>query len=98
MNDDEILQKLGLSDESPAYKQKALEGVNYIIEARMAGVIQDLLTEEQLEQFSNMENSKSKEEIYQWLGTIFGNLDEMYESLLDDYVNEFKGKAGQYEL
>lgn len=98
MNDDEILSKLGLSEESPAYKQKALDDVNYIIETRMAGVIQDLLTEEQLEQFSNIEKTKSKEEIHQWLGGIFGNLDEMYESLLDDYVNEFKARAAKYEL
>ena len=88
MNDTQILQALGL-DKAPAELQKqTLTSVNNIIEMRTAGLVQDIMTEEQLATFSSMSKTKTPEAVRAWISDEVVDAQKLYDAALEDYIAE----------
>lgn len=89
MEDKQILQKLGMEGAPEELQQRTLQAFINTVELRLGGLIEDLLTDEQLKEFRKMEEaSSSKEAIFKWLSGIVGNLQDLYDAIQLDYIDE----------
>lgn len=88
MDDTTILEKIGMEDAPEELQKETLQLIANTVELRLLGLIEDLLSDEQLEEFKKMEESSSKDEIFQWLSGIVGDVSELHDSVQQDYVDE----------
>lgn len=89
MTNQDILTALNLTDAPEVTQQAALDQVHAIVDLRLLGAVQEVLTEQQLEQFSEQQATGSEAESWKWVDTqLDGKLDELRAGLLADYVAE----------
>ncbi len=93
MNDKQILQDLGLGEASEEMQTQALESVNTVVELRTLGLLEDLMTKEQADEFAKRSESESKDEVMKWISKEVVNAEELYESVLKDYLKEKKSQS-----
>lgn len=90
MKDQEILQELGLENAEESLKESALSSINTVVELRVSGLIQDLMTEDQRKEFTKKSETEDKGTVMKWISSEIVNVDEMYEAALRDYLDEKK--------
>lgn len=88
MDDTTILEKIGMVDAPEELQKETLQLIGNTVELRLLGLIEDLLSDVQLEEFKKMEKTSSKDEVIQWLSSIIGDMSELYNSVQQDYVEE----------
>lgn len=90
MTDEQIIEKIGMQDASDASKQSMLDTIKGTVELRLMNTIGAVLTEDQVKQLEDMQNAgKNREEMFGWLGEQLADLNEMYDSALESYLDEF---------
>ncbi len=85
----EIVEKLGLGVLPEDVQKEALERVNQVVELRMAGTLDDLMGKEQRATLNTL-SEKSPDSVRVWLNEQFGDMNELYESFLQDYLTELE--------
>lgn len=94
MSDQEIIEKLRLGALSEEAKVEALNAVNQEVETRLAGVIDDSLSDEQRLTFDQM-LEQTPEKVFAWLSEQTTDLGQLYEAALQDYIDEVNVKVDQ---
>lgn len=87
MNDQEILQKLGLEGMPKEVQDQTLLQVNQIVEMRLAGMFDELMTEEQRAQFTK-KSQEGPEAAWKWLSEELTDAAQLYQAALSDYLTE----------
>lgn len=92
MTDAEIISALGMNDTSEEYKAKMLEKINRVVELRLMGLVDEMLTDEQRKDFDNVA-SENPDNTMKWLSENIVDLDKLYDSALKDYIDELNKKG-----
>lgn len=87
MTDEQIIDKLGLGNLPKEVQDETLQSINRVVELRVMGIVDDLLTDEQrIELKQKMaENPKS---IWKWLTKEVTDVQKLYDAALTDYLDE----------
>jgi hypothetical protein len=93
MSDQQILEALGMQDMSDEVKQATLLKVNAVVELRLAGLIEELLSEDQKAAFDSMKESSTPEQVFAWLGQELTQVQDMYDAALKDYIAELNERT-----
>lgn len=88
MNNKQIIQALGLENAPAELQEKALVDVSIIIEMRTAGMIEDLMSDEQLETFAKMAKNDTPDVVREWINKEVVDAEKLYEATLSDYIAE----------
>ena len=91
MSDNEIIEALGLTGLDDAAKQQTLDQVEFIVAARVGGILEAAMDDEQLEHFKQLQNGP-REEVWAWLNTTFVNTSELKDEVLGDYIREYSDR------
>ncbi len=74
-------------------KDEAVNNVKAVVEHRLVGTLDDMLSDEQRKQFETVKQG-DPEQAKSWVGEQLSvNLEELYDSLLQDYLQEAKSKV-----
>lgn len=88
----QVLSILGLTDSAADIQEEALAKVTAIAEARIARLIPDMLTQEQLQQIEDMRSAgKNEEEITAWVEQNIPDYPAMIQAALLDVADEAAG-------
>lgn len=94
MTNDEILQRLGLQDDSDEAKQETLQMIIETVDMRVMSVLSEVLSISQINHLTEMEsNGVSRDEMFKWLVDEGFNTGEIYDAALEDYVNEMAART-----
>lgn len=88
MNDKEILQQLGLETANPALQDRALQNFYNIVEKRVMGILQDMMSDEQRKEFDSKADSLSREDGMKWLSDNVTDVEELENAVMVDYIKE----------
>jgi|LSQX01.1.fsa_nt_gb hypothetical protein len=88
MTDEKIIQELGFEKSPDNTKQEVVANVRSIINNRLMLLVDEMLTDSQREEFYTVSEASGEEKARHWLDINVVNTDELYESLLQDYINE----------
>lgn len=90
MSDEQILEKIGMQNAPEQSKKSMLDSIKETIELRLMNTIGAILTEEQVIELESMQKEgKSREEMFSWLGEQLTDMQEMYDSALTSYLEDF---------
>lgn len=92
MKDEQIIQRLHLEALPEDVQQQMLASVSQTVELRLMGVMEDLMTDQQKQEFENLEKG-SPEAVWQWLSDNLADVASTYESLLGDYIEEVNSQT-----
>jgi hypothetical protein len=88
----QVLSILGLTDSAADIQEEALAKVTAIAEARIARLIPNMLTQEQLQQIEDMRSAgKNEEEITAWVEQNIPDYPGMIQAALLDVADEAAG-------
>lgn len=74
-------------------KDEAVDNVKAVVELRLVGSLDDMLSDEQKKHFETIKQG-DPEQAKTWVGEQLGvNLEDLYDSLLQDYLQEAKSKV-----
>lgn len=90
MTQDHIYEQLGLSSASDEAKQNIIENIVATTELRFADIIDDVLSEEQAEEFSRVVDGGNVENNVNWLRENVAEAAQLYEAVLTDVVDDIK--------
>lgn len=91
--DQQIIDAMGLGALPQNVKDEAVNNVKAVVELRLVGTLDDMLSDEQRQQFETIKQG-DPEQAKTWVGTQLGiNVEELYDSLLQDYLQEAKTKV-----
>lgn len=89
MTNQEILTALNLTNAPEVTQQAALDQVHAVVDMRLLGAVRELLTEDQLTEFSTLQDTSSDADVWKWLDVqLDGKLDQLRAGLLADYMAE----------
>ncbi len=94
MSDQELIEKLRLGALPKEAQEQTLAAVNNEIEMRLAGVIDDILTDEQRAEFEKLAN-QTPEKVFEWLSQEITDLSKLYKDVLEDYIEEMNAKVDE---
>lgn len=93
MNDQEILEALGMTNMPEQFQKETLEEVNQVVQLRLMGVVDDLMSDAQREEFNALPPD-NPETTQKWLSETF-EMDKLYEATLADYIDELKSRSAK---
>ena len=94
MTDDEVFTVLGIGDASDDDKAGCLHNINMVVNLRVLSMMNDLLTDEEVEHVEQMErNGSTQDDILWWLGENVASVHELYGATRRDYVTELSQKG-----
>lgn len=87
MTDEQIIEKLGLKNLPKEVQDETLQSINRVVELRVMGLVDDLLSEEQRAELKVklIEDPKS---IWKWLSKEVTDVQKLYDAALSDYLDE----------
>ena len=88
--DDEFLASIGLADLSDEEKKEVLEDVRTALEAKVGVKLTQGLSDEQVDQFSNMLAGDDHNAALEWMETNIPNYREVVMQELDAIVDQIK--------
>ncbi len=88
MTDEQIIEKLGLTNVDDASREALVGQVRAVTEMRLMGLVTELLNDEQLQKFDTLREAGNSEAIWDWLNAELTNIDELREGVLNDYLTE----------
>lgn len=92
MTTDQIFQKLGIEESDEAFKAKILSKVMGTADLRFARVVDEIMTDEEREEFEAFSEGKEPQEIAKWVSEKYEGIGEMYDQVVEDVVTELKNK------
>jgi hypothetical protein len=93
MTDDEILERLGLTDVSDTgVRREAIDNVRTIIELRVIGLVSDMIDDDNRAEFERLRESDDTGAVWNWLQSdVLGvDVSEVYEAALRDYLADIE--------
>lgn len=87
MSDEQIIEKLGLKNLPKEVQDETLASINRVVELRVMGLVDDLMSDEQRAQLKTKLTEDPKS-IWKWLSKEVTDVDKMYEAALLDYLDE----------
>lgn len=91
MTREQILEQLGIAKASQELKDSVLGDLNSILDLRFAGIVDELLTDEQKSSL-NLLGDTEPEAVGQWLKDNVPRASELYEAILRDEIESFKNR------
>jgi len=92
MNDQDIINQLGLENATESIQAKAVDQVTSIVELRVAGIIESAMTDEQQAKFDELK-TESAHAVWTWIDSEFTQAAELYDEALRDYLVNFQNNA-----
>lgn len=94
MSDQEILEKIGLSEASEELKMASLEGIRDVADKRLMGILEELLDDEQMEELERRTaDGSSLEHNIDWMQRQLSlDVKELYDAAVYGYVDELVAK------
>jgi len=92
MNDKQILEALDLEGLDSKLQEQALQSINNIVEMRVSGLIEDMMTKEQAGEFAERSETEDKDTVMKWISEEVTDVGELHDAVLKDYIEERKGK------
>jgi len=92
MNDQDIINQLGLENATESIQTKAINQVTSIVELRVAGIIESAMTDEQQAKFDELKN-ESTDAVWTWIDSEFTQAAGLYDEALRDYLVNFQNNA-----
>lgn len=87
MSDEQIIEKLGLKNLPKEVQDETLASINRVVELRVMGLVDDLMSDEQRAEFK-LKTADDPKSIWKWLLKEVTDVDKMYEAALSDYLEE----------
>lgn len=89
MNDQELIDALGFTNANSEMQTRVVENVRTIVELRVVGVLSEMMTSQQLQEFEQLKQQNPKV-VWDWLEeSVAGvNVRELYKATLEDYLAE----------
>lgn len=88
MTDEQILEQLGLTNVDDESRAVLIAQVNAVVEMRLIRLVTDLLTDEQLARFKQLQEAGDNDGIWKLLNEEVTNIDELRQGVLADYLRE----------
>ncbi len=97
MTDEQIITALDIADGTDELKQQIVENTRSVVEMRVIGILGEMMSEEQLDEFQQIEAAGDDAAVWDWLRTKVVGVDvsEVYEAALQDYIDEFTARQHQ---
>lgn len=94
MTDEQIITALDIEDGTDEVKQHIVEATRHIVEARVIGIVTELMAEDQLADFEQLVAAGDDAAVWNWLRTnvVGADVSEVYEAALVDYIEEFRAR------
>lgn len=94
MTDEQIIEKLGLTDVDDASREVLVGQVRSVVEMRLIGVVSELLSDEQLDEFKKLQDAGDNDAVWKWLDeTLTVSVDELRQAVMTDYLAERAARA-----
>jgi hypothetical protein len=94
MTDEQIIEKLGLTDVDDASREVLVGQVRSVTEMRLIGVVSELLSDEQLDEFKKLQDDGDNDAVWKWLDeTLTVSVDELRQAVMTDYLVERAARA-----
>lgn len=87
MTDDQILEKLGLTNVDDVSRKVLIAQVNNVVDKRLMNLVIELISDEQMDEFEKLQQAGDNEAVWTWLSAQL-NMDELYQGVLNDYLEE----------
>lgn len=87
MNDQQIIEKLGLQNLPKEVQDQTVESVNQVVELRVMGMIDEMMSDEQRATFES-KSQESPEAVWKWISQEFTDVSKLYDAALQDYLDE----------
>ncbi len=88
MNNDQILEKLGVLNADDSAKEAILISITTVVEERVSGLVQEIMTRKQLAHFTEMVKTQTPEAVHDWISEEVVDTKQLYEAALADYIEE----------
>ena len=92
MKNEDILEALGVSDATDQVKETILEQVNGVVDIRFANLMEEVLSDQQKEKLSSLEQVSDDKTIEDWLKSEIPQFDDIRSGILKDYIEERKAR------
>lgn len=91
MTKEEIYEVLGIADANEDTKQSILQNITATVELRFAGIVDDLMSDEQVDDLEKATaDSNDPEVVASWLKDNVPEAAQLYEAILGDHIEEIK--------
>lgn len=87
MTDEQIIDKLGLGNLPKEVQDETLQSINRVVELRVMGLVDDLLSEEQRVELK-AKLAEDPKSIWKWLSKEVTDVQKLYDAALSDYLEE----------
>ncbi|MFO0971035.1 MAG: hypothetical protein U0520_01640 [Candidatus Saccharimonadales bacterium] len=87
MNDQQIIEKLGIGNLPKEIQDETLRTVNHVVELRVMGLLDDLMSDDQRTALE-VKTKEGSDAVWQWLKEEFADVDKLYAAALSDYLEE----------
>ncbi len=87
MTDEQIIEKLGLGNLPKEVQEETLASINRVVELRVMGLVDDLLSEEQRVELK-AKLAEDPKSIWKWLSKEVTDVQKLYDAALSDYLEE----------
>lgn len=87
MTDEQIIDKLGLGNLPKEVQDETLQSINRVVELRVMGLVDDLLSDEQRAELK-AKLTEDPKSIWKWLSKEVTDVQKMYDAALSDYLDE----------
>ena len=92
MTNQEIYEKLDITEFSEEAKRKIVTNLINIVEQRFADLVQGLATDEQLAELNSVSDSGDIAEVAAWINDTIPRASELYQAVLVDTVDDMKDR------
>ena len=90
MTSDTIFQELGVENSSDEFKADMLNKIMATVDLRFARVVDEIMSDEERDEFEKFSEGKNPEEISNWIAEKYEGISEMYNALIEQTVAELK--------
>lgn len=94
MTNNDIIDAMGIQDASEEIKNRAIESVTEVVEMRVMGMVDEMMTEEQRTEFDKLPQEDA-EKVYEWVSKEVTDLEKLFEATLGDYLEEIKQRESK---
>lgn len=97
MTDEQIIAELGFTGADTAMQESVVANVRNVVGMRVVGLISEKMTDEQLSEFKNIQETADDGAVWDWLkdNVVGVDVSQVYESIIQDYIAEKKANAFQ---
>lgn len=97
MTSNQIFEQLGVENSDDAFKARILDRITATADLRFARVVDDIMTEEERQEFAEFSEGKSPEVIAAWVEEKYEGIGRLYDAIIEDIVADLRRKTPKGE-